>query len=357
MLEIHASYYDGRHAAEREVVVRLNVADLVARERSGAVVARWPYAALYSADFRPAEDGPFRFGAEGFGTARMVVAQPDDYRELLRRAPNAARPRKAKFSRPLRRRAAISGGIIATVLLAYLAAPWLAQPLSHLVTPAWEQRQGETMATLLGNIFGRCEDPAAEAALARLADRLAAGLELPYPIEVGILDSSAVNAVALPGGRVFFFDGLIQEAQSASEVAGVLAHEIGHVQHRHGVINLLRRSIRGIFVSLLTSGSDRVFNSIVEQSDALLALRNSREMEREADVSAIELLEAAGITGAGFKTFFDRLAGSRDEPGGVMVYLSSHPPSAERAELDFNLEGEQGLTPADWQDVRAACGS
>jgi Zn-dependent protease with chaperone function len=85
--------------------------------------------------------------------------------------------------------------------------------------------------------------PAAEAVRAIVARLAAAVADDPgYEFDVRLVESEAVNAAALPRGKIIVFSGLLAEAGSADEVAGVLAHEIGHVLHRDALRGLIGRS-------------------------------------------------------------------------------------------------------------------
>jgi beta-barrel assembly-enhancing protease len=169
---------------------------------------------------------------------------------------------------------------------------------------------------------------------------------------VGMVDFPLVNAMALPGGRILIFRGLVDEAKSPDEVAGVLAHEIGHVEHRHVVVALLRRFGIGL---LIGSGG-----TAAEYGQALIESRYGRAAEREADDYSIEQLKKARISPAATAELFGRL--SKDEPGmpGVFIYLASHPPSKERQRRFTEATKAMpapvpALAPAEWQAIRAMC--
>ncbi len=95
----------------------------------------------------------------------------------------------------------------------------------------------------LGPAFG-CGTGAGEApgraALDKLVGKLAAAAQLPFPLRVDVVRRSEPNAFALPGGHIYVYQGLIDRAQSPDELAGVLAHEMGHVAHRDGTRTVLQ---------------------------------------------------------------------------------------------------------------------
>ena len=213
--------------------------------------------------------------------------------------------------------AAVSAAVLAVVLT---APDWL----GPRVPESWERRMGEAM---VGDFGGRiCHTAAGDAALAKLVDAVDPARE---KVRAGVANIDMVNAVALPGGQVLIFDGLLQDAESADEVAGVLAHEVGHVRERHVMTALLRQ----FGLSILASG----FNSgFAENALGLAGLGYSRKAEREADDYARARLRQADISPLGSAGFFERMAsqsGDEAEDRPAMVgWMASHPSSGERAE-------------------------
>jgi predicted Zn-dependent protease len=156
-----------------------------------------------------------------------------------------------------------------------------------------------------------------------------------------------VNAVAGLGGRVVVYDGLIREAESPEELAGVLAHEIEHVKRRH--------IIQGLIAKLVTTGAFRyAFAGKGAPAELLLNLSFSRDEEREADEGGLERLRAAKIDAAGFLAFFERQA----KQTSAAALLSDHPSNKGRSELARKYLGgpsEPVLSPQEWRDLRGIC--
>jgi len=259
-------------------------------------------------------------------------------------------PAAARYGGPIDRIGLWGAAAIGIALsaLAILGAVRGLDLLAHMIPYAWEQRFGDAIS---GDFGGQaCRAPAGGRALDDLARRLSpAG----RPMRVEVIDLPVVNAVALPGGRILLFRGLIDEAASPDEVAGVLAHEIGHVEHRHVMVALVRRFGLGLLVG---SGG-----STAEYGQVLLESRYGRAAEGEADGYAIDHLVKAGISPAATARLFERLG--RDEPTmpRPFLYLASHPPSAER-QRRFDAATKRvphpwpSLGPAAWHAVGAMCG-
>ncbi|MDB4433215.1 M48 family metallopeptidase [bacterium] len=137
------------------------------------------------------------------------------------------------------------------------------------------------------------------------------------------------NAFALPSGIVVATDQLVELAASDAELAAVLAHELGHVEHRHA----LRSVLQNVGVVVLVSAAFGDIASSTSFAAALPALMvelsYSRRFENEADAYAVALLEEAGIPREALAKILERL--EEQSGGGIPVYLSTHPATAERA--------------------------
>ncbi len=220
--------------------------------------------------------------------------------------------------------------------------------LARAIPYAWEQKLGDAISGDFG--AQACRAPGGQKSLDDLARRLSPS---DRPIRIGVVNIPIVNAVALPGGRILVFSGLIEQALSPDEVAGVVAHEIGHVDNRHVMVALLRRFGLGL---LIGSGG-----SAAEYGQALLDARYSRSAESEADEFSVKQLLHAGISPAATAAFFRRMSKEEAGLGGPLVYLASHPPSDERrrrfeaAAADGKAAFRPALSPAQWAALRSIC--
>jgi beta-barrel assembly-enhancing protease len=144
-------------------------------------------------------------------------------------------------------------------------------------------------------------------------------------------------------------------------VAGVLAHEIGHVGHKHPEAQMIR--VMGVQVLLsLASGGGDTFGSAAAM---LTILRYSRDAEREADAYARDMLKAAAIDPLGFKAFFESIkkeTGELEEGtlGKLTSIISTHPMTDERIAaiepLPAGVIARAVLNDADWRALRGICG-
>ena len=210
--------------------------------------------------------------------------------------------------------AAVSAGLLA---LFFTAPNWL----GPRIPASWERSMGDALVGNFGNRL--CHTPEGDAALAKLLSKVDPGEE---KVRAGIANSTDVNAVALPGGQILIFDGLVQEAETPEELAGVLGHEVGHVRERHVMTALLRQFGLTVLLSGMNTGvGDTLFG--------LAAMDYSRDAEREADEYSRARMAESGISPIGAAEFFERL-GKRyayDEDS-LLGWASSHPSPGERAE-------------------------
>jgi len=168
----------------------------------------------------------------------------------------------------------------------------------------------------------------------RLAEQ-ASRQDVAYSFKV--VDTHDVNAFALPGGWLYVNAGLIAAAETESELAGVMAHEIGHVVGRHGARQISARYGLAVLLEIVGGGpnGDSVARQIAGEFAGLGAgltlLKYGHDMEREADAVAVEDTHAAGIDPSGIAAFFEKLmAMQKSQASGAEVLFSTHPPSQER---------------------------
>ncbi len=352
MVAYTGSFSDGRSAARREVMVELDLNGLRIRDAEGREIERWPYDELVMVDEDRAGQ-PLRLKRGAAGVARLIV--PD--RRLLDDLSRDSRaPQAIQVSRRRPRLIPALGlglvGIAVLVAVVWVALPRLAGWTAAQIPVSWEEALGERAFDELTEIFTAasrappkfCETAAGRAALDRLTARLAAPaasqLKAPYRFQVTVLDIEMANAFALPGGRVVLFRGLIEDAGDANEVAGVLAHEMGHVTHRHGTQAILRGlGLEVLFGLMLGDLGEGLFGGI---GTTLLSLSYSREAEAEADRVALALLEDTGIDARGLAAFFERLAEGGPELPAALQLLSTHPSHETRARLFDRAESAKG---------------
>lgn len=238
--------------------------------------------------------------------------------------------------------------VSAAALYVGLKAPDLLAPL---VPASVERRLGDAM---VGDFGGRvCNGPGGQEALDALVRRIERD---PGTLKVRVVNIAMVNAVALPGENVFVFRGLLQQAQSPDELAGVIGHEIGHVRNR----DVMQALLRQMGLSILLGGAD---SNIGGGVNALISATYSREAEARADSYSIRAMQRANVTPLATAGFFARLAEMEEAVKGTpaaLGYLASHPVSASR-ERAFKSSARKGaaytpaITPEQWRALVESC--
>jgi predicted Zn-dependent protease len=144
------------------------------------------------------------------------------------------------------------------------------------------------------------------------------------------------NALALPGGIIVISDEMVKAAQTTDEVLAVLAHEIGHVELRHTLRNVLQNSVIGAATAAVSSDAASLSVAIVSLPVVLAQTKYSRKFEAEADDYAFNLLKQKGYSPAAFASIMERLSKSGEEEMGPSAYVSTHPVTAERVQRARN---------------------
>ena len=214
----------------------------------------------------------------------------------------------------------VSLTVVASVLAGLLV--FAPQILARHLPMSLERKIGS--AYELPASFVRCDDRDAQAALNALVDRLDPQARRDgFTIE--LLEVDAVNAAALPGGRMVLFKGLVDEAGGAEgidAVAGVLAHEIAHVRRRHVATAMVRELGLSAIITAMGGGA------VAGNAGGLLSMSYGRRAEAEADRDAVAALRRAGIDPRPTANFFHALS---DDEAEIPEWISSHPASSGRA--------------------------
>lgn len=244
--------------------------------------------------------------------------------------------------------------VLAAVIGVFLLA---LDPLSKSIARKLPVKAEETIMPQMIDLFAKdaCDDKSA----LDVAKSLTKKLSLPkdqFDPTVLIIDSPQVNAFAVPGGAVILTSGFLKDVKSGEEIAGVLAHELEHIERRHSMARIVRAGMTTGAWQIMTGDVSQLF--VLDPSILLgfASLKFDRDDEREADRGAIKRLSRAKFSEHGLRDFFERLSKKESKNLG---FLSTHPSSAERAAL-FREKSKIGkyrpaLLEADFQTLQKAC--
>lgn len=299
-----------------------------------------------------APHGPMTALLQGDDTVDVFirVAPPEIARSL-------ARVRRAQACRAWKFKLAVTVlGLVFLLPVVALVLFWtfsgsFSQWAAEQVSPEQEVRLGQLAFEQLRPSLKLIEDGPAHDAVERVGVRLTAGSS-PFRYQFHLARDVQINAFALPGGQVVVNSGLIQATADAQELAGVLAHEISHVERRHTLRNLIHdlgwRAVLGVAMGDFSGG---IWGDMAEE---LIQLEYNRDLELEADRAAVALMRGTGLPPDGLVRFFERIQG---EGQALPALFSTHPTSQERLAAQRELIGGLGAYPhlaldIDWARVK-----
>ena len=248
--------------------------------------------------------------------------------------------------------------VCSIVLIVLFGVPLVAERMVPLVPMSFERRLGGVVDNQVRAIFGgkTCTDAEGNAAFAKMVEKLREASRLQTPLQTVVLASSIPNAVALPGGKIYLLNGLLQKANNPDEIAGVIAHEMGHVAHRDQVRVMIQNGGTSFLIGLL-------FGDITGSAAAIFAARSlidasySRQAEGKADAFAIETMHALGRSPAPMGELLFRVTGAQGNNS--IGILASHPLTEERRELmrreDRAVTGPEILSATEWRALKNIC--
>lgn len=316
----------------------------------------WPYRELQLGQ-RSVTGGPTRVERQS-GQEVLLVASPQFLKALRDAASRRGVPMGWKKSdvwigSPLPY--AVLAGLLVVAVLWIWVIPAASNVLSAHLPANYERRLGLGVSRQLAPEHLRCQNQQAVNVVESIIRKLLAGRNSPYEYHVAIMPSPYMNAFAAPAGYVTVYSGLIAASERPEELAGVLAHEIQHVELRHSV-KAMQKELGMRTVLSFTFGA--IGGAVIS---SLNSLEYHRSDEEEADRHALDLLRAAKVDPQGIVRMFQKLHAQEGNMPKFMRHLSTHPDTAGRiATLREIIAGhpykpEPLLAHLDWNAMRQAC--
>ena len=348
-------YFDG--TSNRRHAVALAFADQLEISENQRRLAAWPYADIRRAD---APSGMLRLSClTAPALARLEIRDAAVAAELASRC-----TRLDEYLTGSRGTAKIVGwslaatvSIIAVVLF---GVPLAADRLAPLVPQAFERRLGDVAEGQVKTVFGgkTCDNPSGHAAFTKLVNAVRDAAGLDTSVQSTVLATPIPNAFALPGGKVYVFNGLLAKAANADEIAGVLAHEFGHLRHRDGTRSLIYNGGTSFLIGLLF-GDVTGSGALIFASRSLVTASYSREAEQNADTFSIDVMHRLGRSPKAMGELLFRVTGKEADYN--LSILSSHPLTEDRlARMAREMRPVSGpplLSPEEWTALKSICGS
>ncbi len=309
--EFPGTYYDGKSANKSPVKIRLTRAQLELVFPQGRQVL-WTYATLSVS--QTGSRGPIRLerssSQKDVIPESVVIEDPEFLKAAHRVAPDALgtiwnQPHK----RPLRYLLIILACII---LPPFVFAVWvygipaMTNAVADRVPTEWEEKLGQDYYQTLFKESIKEPDPQVRKALDEISKRLLASVpDQPYHFRVYVHPSKMVNAMALPGGTIILFQGLINKTETPEELAGVMAHEFQHVLKRHYTRDIIRSEAINILATVVSG--DSTMSVLIQAGGLLEFLRYSRELESQADAEGMKMMLASQVDPQGMVRVFEML--------------------------------------------------
>ena len=307
------AFYDGKSANKYPVKLRLTSDRLELNFPDGRQIL-WLYTNLKLS--KTGSNGPVRL--ERIVTTpdtipeSIVIEDPEFLPAAHRIAPGAL---GNVWNLPHKRKTRYALMILALVILPpfifaiwVYAIPGMTNAVADRIPTAWEEKLGQNYFQTLFKEPLKDPDPKMREALDALAKRLLlAAPNQPYNFRIYVHPSKMVNAMALPGGTIVVFQGLINITETPEELAGVLAHEFQHVLKRHSTRSLVRSEAINLFGLIISGNSDSMTNVILQAGGILEHLRYSRKLETQADAEGMKMMLAAQVEPSGMIRIFEKL--------------------------------------------------
>lgn len=387
---------DGKTAAAHEVEMSLTETELTFTILTTRKTHNWTYNKIHSPNpVRPNSDHVM-LTHENFPDERLFIDHPDFAKRILDFAPKITSSSHSwsLLKWPL----GLAASLVCFWLLTYLNIISPAHYIANFLPDKARATLGNGVINAIKNNRKICHTPAGDKALQKLVTRLNEGtifLNKPdIPFKIQVADLKIVNAFAAPGDQIIVSGKLIQEATSAEEVAGVIAHEMGHSIERHPETSIVRAIGMIAVMQMLTAGESGTFS---ELAFLLVQSGYSRTAESEADIQAADILGKTNIDSRPLAGFFERIIASKkfdpsksiktdignknqksdannnsnttsekeltkqekNESGSIINWISSHPPTLQRIDF-FNQSRIKTnppiLTPGEWKALRTICG-
>lgn len=238
-------------------------------------------------------------------------------------------------SNPLRIFAIVLIKIIVILILLYLIIGVLVDFVAPRISIKTERKLGMFIGPQLQGQKRMEQEPYIQSILDSLVEK---DSSLPgFVYTVHVINSEQVNAIALPGGSIVVFTGLLKEVGSENEIAMVLAHELGHFYHRDHLRGLGRHLLLLLLGSVFSS-ADSGIGQIIAPSITSLHMRFSQTQERAADGYALDLLNKKYGHVGGSLDFFAKMSKKDTYPKFLYVF-STHPyPESRRRDLEKRIK-------------------
>jgi Zn-dependent protease with chaperone function len=349
-------YFDGQTAKpkEVEVTIRSRMIDIFHPESGFRETVRQPD--ITSFELIGKDRIIIRFGTE---IEEMLDVRSDDFvsafKEQFPSAKNQQNILERFANTGIKGIAVLLAALVGAVLLIYLfVIPAFADMSARFFPVSYEKELGRM---IYGNIIKNYD---IDTAKTELVNELVQHVDFrsPYELHFTVVDYDQKNAFAMPGGYILIFSGIMDDMENYSELMGLLAHEVSHVNERHTLRALFRSLSSFIFISILLNDVNGLTTIVLENVNTIRTMSFSRSLEKEADMKGLEILFHNNIDPNGMVKLFENLMKDGDVPD-ELEFMSTHPITEKRIsyleetikESDYTEEENQQMTEA-WERLK-----
>ncbi|MBI1215272.1 MAG: M48 family metalloprotease [Alphaproteobacteria bacterium] len=349
MTSFTGRFYDGEGSTPQQVRVDASPGGLRLSGADGRTLRDWTWGEVFVVS-KPGGGMRATLGHEG-DAARLAV--PDaawapcvsPYIKEMHDGPGAGSFRFA--------------AIVAACCVALIVAlPYIMDDLALYVPEAWQDTVGEqTVASITREAPACHAHRLADTALSRLTKQLDAD---GRGMKLHIVASGEVNALTTTGHNLIVFAGLLRTASSQAELAGVLAHEIGHAHYHHAIRGLVRDQGMALLINGFAGGNGASLGA----ANTLLSLKGTRKFEAQADAYSLQAMTRNGYDPHGLIAFLTRMENLQKMEKYVPEWAMSHPGTAHRVATLTKAAAELPPHPApyklpfskaEWREIKHYC--
>lgn len=298
-------YFDGKSSRSIPATFAFQSDDVTLYDSEGLRLDRWPCDQLFVKEDWSKEIGAV-FGNRHTPHASLAVFREEDFRNLQGRIQKISR--KNTYVIPARG-VVVFFLLVLSVISLFWVVPLFGQAvagITYLIPRSVDAKLGNATFNAMSSLYPECNNNSARASLYKIADRLIKVTDAPnMKPDIHILRVSTPNAFSIPGRKIVVFDSFLKLAKNEDEIAGVLAHEIGHMIKRDAFKAYVKDQGLAISIGLITSSGS--YGDVAKLATTLQGLDYSRAKEFDADTFGAETLIKAGYRTNGLSDFLEQM--------------------------------------------------
>lgn len=350
-----AKFYNGVEAKSHEVTLTFGARGIVIQDSHHHILDSWDYSEL-DIDLQKSPGQWALLKCKNKPLKRLILESKEDYHQFTDHMP--FKPHDKKIGKM------VATGVAAFIVIILVLKQVSWEVFLPFMSRDWDNQVGNWAEVYLDDHEKQCTSPVLVKIMNRISHHLLTHVSFREKVNIQIVivnNPSIHNAMALPNGKIYVYTGLLNNVRTPEELMGILAHEMGHIYYRHGMVSLLRNITLLSAAKLIEITAFSGFSSLVwvtNMAKTLMSLHYSRDLESQADEFALNLLQKMTISSKGFADFFD----SQKNHKGESKYLSTHPLDQDRLDVirrhpTYHLKGQEFLTPPEWVVLKMACTS